>query len=162
MTEKIAADSATLNTECRAFCVYLVGREASEYIRQRYCEAHHRTDLVRQNHSNLFDRFIINFGRRGILCTRMADIYTRWFYRKSSLRSKLLLLMAILECSKPTYNLFESSISHHKARIFFEFILQGIRWILCLIISFIFFSVSYPIVKFIDKIGKIRGQSIDG
>jgi hypothetical protein len=89
------------------------------------------------------------------LCTRMADIYTRWFYRRSSLRSKLLLLMAILECSKSTYNLFESSRSVHKARIFCEFILQGVRWGLCLIISFIFFSVSYPIVKFIDIIRKI-------
>ena len=154
MNERSSANDVALDVECSAFCAYLVGREASEYIRRRYCEAHHRTDLVHQDYSNSFDRFIIRFGQRGILCTRMADVYTRWFYRRSALRSKLLILMAILECSKSTYSLFEASQSHSKARFWLGLMVQGIRWILCLIASFAFFSGSYPVVKCADRIGK--------
>ncbi len=154
MNEQSFANDVVLDAECSAFCAYLVGREASEYIRQRYCEAHRRTDLVRQNPSNSFDRFIIRFGQRGILCTRMADVYTRWFYRRSVLRSKLLLLMAILECSRSTYSLFEASRSHSRARFCLGLMFQGIRWLLCLMASFVFFSLSYLIVKCGDVIGK--------
>ncbi len=154
MNERSYANDEALDAECIAFCAYLVGLEASEYIRKRYCEAHRRTKLVHQDHSNSFDRFIIRFGQRSIFCTRMADVYTRWFYRRSALRSKLLLLMAILECSKSTYGLFEASQSSSKARIFFGLVIQGIRWILCLIASFVFFSASYPIVRCADRIGK--------
>ncbi len=154
MNERSSAKNVALDTECSAFCAYLVGQEASEYIRQRYCEAHRRTDLVHQDHSDSFDRFIIRFGQRGILCTRMADVYTRWFYRQSALRSKLLILMAILECSKSTYSLFEASQSRSKARFWLEFMVQGIRWILCLIASFAFFSVSYLVVKCANRFGK--------
>jgi hypothetical protein len=154
MNELLSVNGVALDTECRAFCTYLVGREASEYIRQRYCEAHRRTDLVHQDHSNSFDRFIIRFGHRGILCTRMADIYTRWFYRRSALRSKLLLLMAILECSKSTYSLFEAGQSRSKVRLCLGLMVQGIRWGLCLIASFVFFTVSYPVVKCDDIIRK--------
>ncbi len=154
MNDQSFANDTVLGVECRAFCAYLVDREASEYIRQRYCEAHHRTDLIHQDSSNSFDRFIIRFGQRGILCTRMADVYTRWFFRRSALRSKLLLLMAILECSRSTYSLFEASKSHSKARFCFGLMFQGIRWLLCLMASFVFFSLSYLIVKCGDIIGK--------
>jgi hypothetical protein len=155
MNERSPTHDVALDAECSAFCAYLVGREASEYIRQRYREAHRQTDLVPQDHSNAFDRFIVRFGQRGILCTRMADIYTRWFYRRSALRSKLLLLMAILECSKSTYSLFEASQSSSKTRFGLRLLAQGIRWVLCLIASFVFFSVSYPVAKCADRIGKI-------
>jgi hypothetical protein len=87
INERSSTNYVALDAECSAFCAYLIGREASEYIRRRYCEAHHRTDLVHQDPSNSFDRFIIRFGQWGILCTRMADIYTRWFYQRSALRT---------------------------------------------------------------------------
>jgi hypothetical protein len=154
MNEQSFANDVVLDSECNMFCDYLVGQEPTEYIRRQYCEAHHRTDLVHQDPANSFDCFIIRFGQRGILCTRMADIYTRWFYRRSALRSKLLLLMAILECSKSTYSIFESSKSHSKARFWFGLMGQGIRWALCIIASFIFFSLSYIFVKCSDIIGK--------
>ncbi len=152
MNEQSFIGDTVLEAECSAFCNYLVGREASEYIRTRYCQAHQRTDLVHQDPSNSFDRFIIRFGQKGILFTRMADIYTRWFYRHSALRSKLLLLMAILECSKSTYNLFEAEKSCSVIKFWFFFIANGIRWFLCLILSFIFFSLSYLIVKCADRV----------
>ena len=154
MNERLAADSAALDAECRAFCVYLIGKEASDYIRQRYYEAHRRTDLVHQEPSNSFDRFVIRFGQRGILCARMADVYTRWFYRRSALRSKLLLLMAILECSRSTYGLFEASKSHSRALCYLVLMIQGIRWVLFLMASLLFFSLSYLVVKFLDRIRK--------
>ena len=154
MNEQSFANDVVLGAECSVFCAYLVGQEPTEYIRRRYCEAHHRTELIHQDPSNSFDSFIIRFGKRGILCSRMADVYTRWFYRRSALRSKLLLLMAILECSKSTYSLFEASKSLSKTRFLFGLVLQGIRWVLCIIASFVFFSFSYIGVKCSDIIGK--------
>jgi hypothetical protein len=159
MNEQLSAENKILDKECNAFCVYLVGKKASDYIKQSYREAHYRTDLVLQNHSNSFDHFIIHLGRQGILCTRMADIYTRWFYRRSALRSKLLLLMAILECAKSTYSLFETSHPYSNVRFWLGLIISGIRWILCLVASFIFFSISYPIVKCANIIRKILRAS---
>ena len=154
MNEKSIANDVVLDAECSVFCDYLVGQEPTEYIRQRYCEAHHKTNLIHQDPSNSFDSFIIRFGQRGVLCSRMADVYTRWFYRRSALRSKLLLLMAILECSKSTYSVFEASKSHSRVKFWFGLMLQGIRWVLCIIASFIFFSLSYIFVKRGDVIGK--------
>ena len=154
MNDQSFANDVVLGAECSVFCAYLVGREPSEYIRGRYREAHHITKLVHQDPSNSFDCFIIRFGQRGIISTRMADVYTRWFFRRSAIRSKLLLLMAILECSKSTYSLFEANKSHSKVLFFFGLMLQGIRWLLYIIASFVFFSFSYLVVRCGDVFGK--------
>jgi hypothetical protein len=147
MNKQLSADSRILDEECDAFCSYLVGRPADEYIRKRYREAHERTELVPQNRDDTFDSFIIRFAQKGAFCTRLADVYTRWFFRRSALRAKLLLLMATLECSASTHTFFEAAASRSKIRFWLIVFFQGVRWISCLIVSFVFFSVSYLLIS---------------
>lgn len=154
MSERSSTDDVVLAAECSAFCVYLAGHEPSEYIRRRYCEAHKRTDLIQQDRSNGFDLFIIRFARCGSLCARLADVYTRWFYRRSALRRKLLLLLAILECSRSTCGLFEAAHSHSKVRFWLWMAYKGATLGVWLITSFLFFSCCYPLVKYVVKPGK--------
>ena len=96
-----------LAVECKAFSAYLTGMDAGDYVRRKYCEAHQITDLIEPVTITRFERYVLRFSCKGILHTRFADIYTRWFHRKNVLRRKLLLLTAILECAGTTYRHFE-------------------------------------------------------
>jgi hypothetical protein len=101
-------DDQELAVECEVFAAYLTGLPAGDYVLEKYREAHRTTDLIGPSAPTPFDRFILRFARRGPLCTKLADIYTRWLYRTCVLRRKLLLMLAILECAGTTYRHFEA------------------------------------------------------
>lgn len=77
---------------------YLSGVEPSAYVVAKYTEAH-RLDLPQLRPGSRFDELLVAFARGGTFRAYMADAHARGFRPASLLRRKLVLLLAILECS---------------------------------------------------------------
>jgi hypothetical protein len=93
------ATEAELDRECDAFARYLAGGEASEYLRRKYREAH--AAGVLGEGASAFDRALAAAARRGPGWARLADVHARVFAPGGLLRRKLVLVLALLECSAP-------------------------------------------------------------
>ena len=140
MDERTSA-CRTLTDECAALCLYLVGHAPSVYIVTKYCEAHDKSSAEENMPCDRFDRFVLAFARMNTICTKLADIYTRWFYKRSVLRRKLLLLLAILECSPSTYSYFEAGETYSRAHFWISMLAKGIGFSLYFTVSAVSFSV---------------------
>ncbi|MDH5514058.1 MAG: hypothetical protein OEY45_02730 [Gammaproteobacteria bacterium] len=91
MTER-----AELLTECRIFSRYLVDTDPGNYVCDSYVAA------VRQLRESLsptssFDRLLLRLARLHPLITRSVDVYARFFAPASSIRRRLITLLAIIE-----------------------------------------------------------------
>lgn len=78
---------------------YLTGVAPDAYVTEKYCLAHERT-----THYELygaFDRLLLSVALRGKFLARVADSYASVAARRSALRRKLILLVAILESCPP-------------------------------------------------------------
>ena len=96
-------DHASLDAESRALCMYLVGVEPTDYVRDRYRDAHGASSALTAFDSSLFDRFLVAVARRGAAMTRVADAYASLFSRTGLLRRKLTVMLALLESTAPSH-----------------------------------------------------------
>ena len=93
------ASDAALERECEVFARYLTGADASDYLRRKYREAHAVGVLGAGD--SAFDRVLVTVARRGPWYTRFADTHARVFANGGLLRRKLVLVLALVECSAP-------------------------------------------------------------
>ena len=94
-------DNAELDRECRIFATYLVGQKPSDYVIDSYCNAHRCGTLTAA--TTFFERALVAVANRHRYLARIADAYARFFAPRSVLRDKLVLLLALLETSAPSY-----------------------------------------------------------
>ena len=90
-----------LQAECRVFTRYLIDAEPDAYVSSRYAAAlkQLQRDLVADTG---FDRLLLALARLNTLFTRAVDVYSRFFAPASTLRRRLVLLLAIIECNAAT------------------------------------------------------------
>lgn len=90
-----------LERECQTYVRYLCGQNPSSYLTEKYLDFH------QQNGAGLeldeFDRFLVRFSSRSLLCARLADSYARVFRKESAVRKKLILVLGLLECAPDTF-----------------------------------------------------------
>ena len=92
-----------LEHESVTFTKFLINDEPTNYIQNNYCKAHHSSNIFVGNIDDQFDDFLIKFSARNGFFTKLADSYASFFYKNSLLRKKIVLLLAILESSAPSY-----------------------------------------------------------
>ena len=83
------------------FTKYLVSREVSEYVTERYVDYHATCGSAQIVDRRNFDDFVLRIVRRAPWCLSFVDSYTSVFVKHSLLRNKLIVLLAILECTPP-------------------------------------------------------------
>jgi len=88
-----------LAREARVFTAALIGGDPSPYVVRQYARGHVSLPLAPIQG---FDVVLLGVARGGPALTRMADAYARLFVRRSILRRKLTLLLAILESAAPS------------------------------------------------------------
>ena len=93
-------EAADLPEEFSRHARYLTGNAGTPYQAQKYVAGHEQCHLSPQNR---FDAFLLRFSRSGRIGLGLADSYSGLFYRTSLLRKKLVLALAILECSPPSF-----------------------------------------------------------
>jgi NADH dehydrogenase len=137
-----------LERECKAFTKFLINDEPTNYIRNNYQKAHQISNIFDGNTNDPFDDFLIMFSARNGLYTKLADSYASFFYKNSLLRKKLVLLLAILESSAPSYRQFEGPDSSSVLTILYKLFLKGVIFAM----SFIGATILIMPVRFLYSI----------
>jgi hypothetical protein len=89
--------------ECAVFCRYLTGRQPPEPVLAQYVRAHARRDTTLEPADPIHDALLLRIARRGAVAASFADSYASLFAKRSVLRRKLILLLAILESTGSTH-----------------------------------------------------------
>lgn len=90
------AEREELLAECRIFSRYLVNENPGKYVCDSYVAAVRQLGEALSPISS-FDRLLLRLGRLHPLLTRPVDVYARFFAQASSIRRRLITLLAIIE-----------------------------------------------------------------
>jgi hypothetical protein len=96
---KFAGDSS-LVAEHNVLARYLANVGATQYQSEKYVAAHCQRSIAPVN---AFDRRLLHLSRSSVIGLAIVDAYTGTFYRVSVVQLKLVLTLAILECSPPSF-----------------------------------------------------------
>lgn len=92
-------DPVTLERECRTLVRVFSRAPASPYLLSKYIEAHRSLDQFVPR--TAFDSWLLRFACGGTSLARVADSYARHFAPRSTLRRKLILILALVEVMPP-------------------------------------------------------------
>ena len=93
-------DAGALEAEHARLARYVAGVEATAYQRGKYVDFHRKRTVTPRGS---FDHILVALSQWRWLGLVLADAYSGTFYRASLVRVKLMLTLAILECSPPSY-----------------------------------------------------------
>ncbi len=131
-------NSSDLIEECKLFTNYLIGSSPDEYIKDKYIQGHSATTL--DKNAGFFDKVLIKSANFNLLFLKLADAYTRIFYKNAVLRKKLLLLLAIMECCKATYHEVDSVSESSVIRLYMKLFQKAFIFLLTLLVSIMVFT----------------------
>ena len=94
----------SLDRECQLFSQYLIALRPSGYVLRKYQEAHQQGHPSIGRPLQLFDDILMRLALKHAYILRLADTYSCLFYKDALLRRKLVLLLAILECSPGAFD----------------------------------------------------------
>lgn len=107
--DKSAKCNQQLINECIAFSNYLIQTDPGEYIINNYCKVQEER-LERVNRQRYyFEKIMLYIATMNSYGTKLVDTYTSVFFKKAIFRQKLIVLLAILECSYPYHLIFDTS-----------------------------------------------------
>jgi hypothetical protein len=93
------SQAGEVERECDVFVRYLAGAESTDYLRAKYTRAVELIPSLRTRPG--FESRLLRFAGRGPFAARIADAYAALLAPDSVLRSRLVLLVALLESSPP-------------------------------------------------------------
>lgn len=91
-----------INTECKVFTQYLMGHLPDKYILEKYSTAFSPGQPLGEDLQSNFDTLLIKLAVIHPLFTHAIDAFSRFFYNDSTLRKRLILLLALLESQAST------------------------------------------------------------
>ncbi len=128
-----------LDRECLAFSNYLIRRRPNDYVLAKYREAHDASDIVDLKEGRFLDRLLVGVAASHTIGARLVDAYTAIFYKKSAVRRKWILLLAILESCAPTHEYFDVPDAGGRAWLAARLLWQGLIFILAFSLAIILF-----------------------
>ena len=128
-------DLATTDRECDVFTRYLVSQPPTDYIRKQFEMGLRARNLANDAEFAAFDRKTLQFARRNVYFSRVADSYCAIFHRHGALRRKLILLLAILEHAAPTAARFDQPRNCGSIAIVTNLLLVGMCFVLSLLVG---------------------------
>jgi len=102
---RVQAHDPSLAFEHQRFARHLAAVSATPYQVEKYVDFH-RTRALTPRSS--FDAFLLALARSGVIGLVLADAYSGTLYRVCVLRAKLMLTLAILECSAPSFSALDA------------------------------------------------------
>lgn len=100
-------DPDRVKRECEYLTKYLIGIAPDNYVKEKYIKGHER--VISGRRPEKFDTLLMNIANRGTFFLKLADVYTSFFYKRSLLRTKLLLILGILESYGATYSYIDKA-----------------------------------------------------
>jgi hypothetical protein len=119
-----AGEDAALDAECEVFTRHLIGCDPDSYVKAKYRAAH---AAVRQlEPAPGFDRRLLAFARPSPVRAKLADAYAGLFLPASSLRKRLVLLLAILETRPPFHHTIDRAPGGTKGALVWQLAATGV------------------------------------
>ena len=118
-----------LDRECSVFSRYLIGQLPSAYVLDKYRDAHAKLPCLRDGEAGPFDAWLICLACRSPLLTRLVDSYSRVLFKHSRVRTKLVVLLAILESCAPSHSYFDRPEPCGKAMLFLMTLYHGLMFL---------------------------------
>jgi hypothetical protein len=112
-----------MEAECKVFTRYLLGCQPAPYVVRKYADAHKVSPAFSQG--SRFDDFLVRVASVHPMLTKLADSHARMFVATGLLRKKLVLLLAILETSGPSYHLMDATDRGGKAALLARLLVRG-------------------------------------
>ena len=137
-------DDKNLNRECSVFSIYLIGEPSNEYVKRKYREAH-QSGLFFGAATQPAENFLVRVASVGPWSTKIIDGYTRIFRPFSLVRKKLVLLLAILECSARTHEYLESADSRSISVLLLQLVTRCLTFVLIVVLA-IFFILPVEVI----------------
>lgn len=137
--------NSTIERECRTFTHYLLGCEPHSYAVRKYAEAHCVSPVF--SAGTRFDDFLLKAARSHWLLAKLADSYARVAAPGALLRKKLVLLLAILETSPPSYQMLDAVQSGGRLALFLRLAGRGSASILSLTAGSLVFLPAQLLLK---------------
>ena len=113
-----------LERECRVFARYLIGTMPVDYAVQKYL-AYHDQSAAKATTIDTFDRVLLVVARMSHWGVCLADSYASRFRKHSVLRRKLVLVLAILECASPSYQVIDAAYQGNAVWIMARLVWHG-------------------------------------
>ena len=126
-----------LERECRIYTRCLVGEEPAAYVLAKYCK-YHQLQSSGAAASDPFDRLLLTVSTWGPLAARVADSYASRFYKGALLRRKLVLVLALLECSPPSFQVLDAPDSGPRPAVLGKLAWRGCGYVLSLALATVF------------------------
>jgi len=104
---------AAIEAECRTLCLCMIGVEPTAYVVAQYRRAHEVGSVSPDEAADdawRADAVLLPLARTSPALARLADTWAILFAKGCLLRRKLVLLLAILECSSPTDRMVDSAV----------------------------------------------------
>jgi hypothetical protein len=141
----ISEPKRELDRECLAFSAYLIRQRPNEYVLAKYRDAHDASGNVGLNEKRFLDRFLVGVAAAHPTGAKLVDAYTAVFYKRSAVRRKWILLLAILESCAPTYKYFDLPDGGGRFSLAARLLWQGLGFILAFSLSVILFAPAHLI-----------------
>ncbi len=119
------APQPNLNRECKLFSEYLIDLGPSDYVLRKYQEAHRLRPPSAGRPVQRFDHILMRLALRHAFMLRLADTYSGLFYKEALLRRKLVLLLAILECSPGAFDRLDRPEVHAQPTLYRLLVIKG-------------------------------------
>ncbi len=140
MTGVPLTPSDALTPECQVLTRYLTGAEATQYVLEKYQAGHAALHATCGTPPTWFDHVLLAVTRRGPLGAGLVDSYTRWFSKRSVVRYKLTLLLAVLENSPGFYHRVTSAIVGSRWAVLGRLTLTALREAVVLLVGVVIFG----------------------
>jgi nucleoside-diphosphate-sugar epimerase len=141
-----------LEKECKVFSRYLLGRSGNEYVLRKYVEANRVRGLVESAGEDRLGTGLLRVASISPFLTRLTDSFAAIFARRSILRKKLVLLIAILESSRCAGELVGPREGRGSIGTWISLIGNGIAFLA----SFLFSILLFTPLAILSKLGMSR------
>jgi hypothetical protein len=139
--EVATTDMNVVDRECEVFCRYLVGQAPNGYVKQKY-RAAHQIGALRSGPEQVPDGFLVKAASIAPWSAKIIDTYTRFFRPSSTVRKKLIVLLAILETCAPAHVYLDCVDSPSIPLLFLRLVQRCITFALVVLIGmFVIFPV---------------------
>lgn len=129
-----------LSTECSVYTRYLANQEPDAYIQKKYAEAFEPGRPLAIQSGYRFEVLIEKISIKNPILTRAIDGYCKVLYRKSIVRKKLVLLLAILETQAMSVQKIDVADAMSPPVLLLTFLTQITRSVLLLLTATILLS----------------------
>ena len=142
-----AGRSARLERECRSFAWALVSDVPTDDVIAAYERAHDHMPLAVGG--SRIDRLLVATASMHSWLARLADAYAALFVRKGRFRTKLVVLLAMLESSAPHHWRFErESVSPPAA--WSRLVFSGVAAVVTLVLGTVLFGLPHLVTGLLE------------